>query len=42
MLGADLVAQRLPVELPVGILTAVIGAPYLLYLLIQHVRRESV
>ena len=30
LLGADLVAQRLPVALPVGIVTAVVGAPYLL------------
>jgi iron complex transport system permease protein len=42
LLGADLVAQRLPVELPVGVLTAIIGAPYLLFLLVHHVRRESV
>ena len=33
--GADLVGRRLlaPTELPVGILTAVVGAPYLLWLL---------
>jgi iron complex transport system permease protein len=42
VLGADLVAQRLPVELPVGVVVAVIGAPCLLYLLINTVRRESV
>ncbi|MGH9247788.1 MAG: FecCD family ABC transporter permease [Acidimicrobiales bacterium] len=35
LIGADLVARRLfaPTELPVGIFTAVLGAPYLLYLL---------
>lgn len=42
VLGADLVAQRLPVELPVGVIVAVIGAPCLLYLLIHTMRRESV
>jgi iron complex transport system permease protein len=35
VLAADLVGQHLlPVQLPVGILTACIGAPYLLYLLV--------
>jgi iron complex transport system permease protein len=35
VVGSDLVARRLfaPSELPVGIVTAVLGAPYLLYLL---------
>jgi iron complex transport system permease protein len=35
LVASDLVARRLfaPTELPVGILTAVLGAPYLLYLL---------
>lgn len=35
MVAADLVARRLfaPTELPVGVITAVIGAPYLLWLL---------
>ncbi|MET7640095.1 iron ABC transporter permease [Streptomyces sp. NPDC005438] len=42
VLGADLVGSRLPAELPVGVPTAVIGAPFLLYLLIQHRRRTSV
>ncbi|WP_283136135.1 FecCD family ABC transporter permease [Rhizohabitans arisaemae] len=39
--AADLVARTLfsPVELPVGVVTAVIGAPYLVYLLIR-IRRE--
>ena len=40
--GADLVARVAfsPVELPVGVVTAVIGAPYLIYLLIR-VRRKA-
>ncbi|GLW06069.1 iron ABC transporter [Microtetraspora sp. NBRC 13810] len=40
--AADLVARTLfaPVELPVGVVTAVLGAPYLVYLLIR-VRREA-
>lgn len=40
--GADLVARTLfaPVELPTGVVTAVLGAPYLIYLLIR-VRREA-
>ncbi len=34
VLGTDLVAQHaLPVSLPVGILTAALGAPYFLFLL---------
>lgn len=35
--GADLVARTLfsPIELPVGIITAVLGAPYLIYLLVR-------
>jgi len=35
LLGSDLVAKRLfaPTELPVGVVTGVLGAPYLLYLL---------
>ena len=41
VLGADLVAQSLPAELPVGIPTAVLGAPYLLFLLNRHRRRTS-
>lgn len=37
---ADLAARRLlaPIELPVGIMTAVIGAPYLLWLLTRQTR----
>jgi iron complex transport system permease protein len=35
LVSSDLVARRVfaPRELPVGILTAILGAPYLLYLL---------
>jgi len=35
LLGADLVARRLfaPIELPVGVVTGIVGAPYLLWLL---------
>ena len=35
MLAADLVARRLfaPTELPVGVITGIVGAPYLLWLL---------
>lgn len=42
LLGADTVAQRLPTPLPVGIVTSVVGAPFLLYLLTRHLRRTSV
>ncbi|MBG0832352.1 iron chelate uptake ABC transporter family permease subunit [Planomonospora sp. ID67723] len=40
--AADLLARTVfsPVELPVGVVTAVLGAPYLIYLLIR-VRREA-
>jgi iron complex transport system permease protein len=35
VLAADFAGQHLlPVQLPVGVLTAIIGAPYLLYLLV--------
>ena len=41
--GADLVARTLlPQVLPVGILTAAIGAPYLLWLLVRGRRRSTV
>ena len=41
VLGADLVAQHLlPVELPTGVVTGVVGAPYLLWLL-ATVNREG-
>ena len=40
VVGSDVVARTvLPVELPVGVLTAAIGAPYLLYLLARRTRR---
>jgi iron complex transport system permease protein len=37
---ADLVARRVfaPTELPVGVATAVVGAPYLLWLLTREIR----
>ncbi|GAA0922262.1 FecCD family ABC transporter permease [Nonomuraea longicatena] len=40
--GADLLARVVfaPVELPVGVVTAVLGAPYLIYLLVR-IRRGS-
>lgn len=41
VLGADLVAQQvLPVSLPTGVVTGLIGAPYLIYLLVT-VNREG-
>ena len=40
VVGSDVVSRTvLPVELPVGILTAAVGAPYLLYLLARRTRR---
>jgi iron complex transport system permease protein len=44
VLLADYAAQRVlaPTELPVGIATTVIGAPYLLYLLIKAERTQGV
>jgi ABC-type enterobactin transport system permease subunit len=42
VVGADLVTRTvLPQALPVGILTAVLGAPYLLWLLIRGRRRST-
>jgi iron complex transport system permease protein len=42
VLGSDVVSRTiLPVELPVGVLTAVLGAPYLLYLLARRTRRSD-
>ncbi len=43
LVGSDLVARRLfaPTELPVGIFTAILGAPYLLYLLARANRIGS-
>ncbi|MFT4299176.1 MAG: iron ABC transporter permease [Aeromicrobium sp.] len=42
MLVADLAAQHLWVTLSTGVVTPIIGAPFLLYLLIRHQRRASV
>lgn len=43
VVAADLVARVvLPGELPVGIVTVVLGAPYLLWLLVRRTRRASV
>jgi iron complex transport system permease protein len=40
VVASDVVSRTvLPVELPVGVLTAAIGAPYLLYLLARRTRR---
>ncbi len=40
VVGSDVLSRTvLPVELPVGVLTAAIGAPYLLYLLARRTRR---
>lgn len=40
LVGADLVTRTvLPVELPVGIITSVLGAPYLIWMLARGVRR---
>ncbi len=43
VVGADLAAQVVvaPRELPVGLLTAMVGAPYLLWLLLRRSRRTS-
>ncbi|MET0764670.1 MAG: iron chelate uptake ABC transporter family permease subunit [Blastococcus sp.] len=42
LLGSDVVSRTvLPVELPVGVLTSAIGAPYLIYLLIRRSRRNA-
>lgn len=41
MLGADLIAQHvLPVDVPVGIVTVVLGGVYLLTLLVQEARNR--
>ena len=43
VVGADLVARTvLPQALPVGILTAALGAPWLLWLLVRGRRRSTV
>ena len=42
LLLCDLAARTaLPVELPVGVVTAVVGAPYLIYLLLASARRVT-
>jgi iron complex transport system permease protein len=42
VVGGDAVARGvLPGEVPVGIITAVIGAPYLIWLLTRRNQRES-
>ncbi|MGZ4518654.1 MAG: FecCD family ABC transporter permease [Mycobacteriaceae bacterium] len=42
VIGSDVVARSLlPVELPVGIVTAAIGGPYLLVLLLRQTRKSS-
>lgn len=43
VLGADLVARTAiaPAELPIGVVTAAIGAPFFIFLLIRHKRRIS-
>lgn len=42
VVGGDLIARTvLPVELPVGIVTSMIGGPFLLYLLVRANRRGS-
>jgi len=42
VLGADVVSRSLlPAELPVGVLTAAVGAPYLIYLLARGTRRSD-
>ncbi|MFT4218443.1 MAG: iron chelate uptake ABC transporter family permease subunit [Micropruina sp.] len=42
LLGSDLVAERLPVSLPVGIVTTIVGAPALLWFMAGRLRRSSV
>jgi iron complex transport system permease protein len=42
LLGSDVVSRTvLPVELPVGVLTSAIGAPYLIHLLVRRTRRNA-
>jgi len=42
VVGADVVSRSLlPSELPVGVVTAAVGAPYLLFLLARRTRRTS-
>lgn len=40
--GADITAQHLlPVTLPVGVVTVVVGGAYLVWLIIREVRRRA-
>jgi iron complex transport system permease protein len=43
VVASDLVARQLfaPIELPVGLITAILGAPYLLYLIARSDRQLS-
>ena len=42
LLTSDVIARTmLPVELPVGIITAILGAPYLIWLLLRRNRKVS-
>jgi iron complex transport system permease protein len=42
VVGADVVSRSvLPSELPVGVLTAAVGAPYLMFLLARRTRRSN-
>jgi iron complex transport system permease protein len=42
VLAADTVARvALPGELPVGVLTAIVGAPYLIWLLTRRTHEEG-
>jgi len=42
LVGADLVARVvLPVELPVGIVTAALGGPFLLHLIVRRTRETT-
>ncbi|MFE6747500.1 FecCD family ABC transporter permease [Kitasatospora purpeofusca] len=42
LIGSDLVARTaLPVTLPVGVVTAAVGGPFLVYLLVRANRRQS-
>ena len=42
LLASDVIARTmLPVELPVGIVTAILGAPYLIWLLVRGDRTAS-
>ena len=42
-MACDLIARTVlaPIELPVGIVTAVIGGPFFLWLLVRRTERQS-